>query len=31
VFAFLEAWYHRQRIHSAIGYIMPEQMELTAA
>jgi len=30
VFAFLEAWYTRQRLHSAIGYATPEQMELTA-
>jgi transposase InsO family protein len=30
VFAFLEAWYNR-RLHSAIGYITPEQMDLTAA
>ena len=26
-----EAWHNRQRLHSAIGYITPEQMELTAA
>ncbi len=31
VFAFLEAWYNRQSIHSAIGYSTPEQMEPTAA
>ncbi|MDO9713942.1 IS3 family transposase [Paracraurococcus lichenis] len=31
VFAFMEVWYNRQRLHSAIGYITPEQMELTAA
>ncbi len=31
VFAFLEVWYNRQRLHSSIGYITPNQMELTAA
>lgn len=31
VFAFLETRCNRQRLHSAIGYITPEQMELTAA
>lgn len=30
VFAFLEVWYNRQRLHSAIGYTTPEQMELAA-
>lgn len=31
VFLFLETWCNRQRLHSAIGYITPEQMALTAA
>lgn len=31
VSAFLEAWYNRHRLHSASGYITPEQMELNAA
>ena len=31
VFLFLEAWYNRQRLYSAIGYTTPEQMEQTAA
>ena len=31
VFLFLEAWYNRQRLHSAIDYLTPEQMEQTAA
>ena len=31
MFFFLEAWYNRQCLHSAVGYITPEQMEQTAA
>ncbi|WP_407927940.1 integrase core domain-containing protein [Belnapia arida] len=31
VFAFMEVWYNRQRLHSALDYTTPEQMELTAA
>ncbi len=31
VFFFLEAWSHRQGVHPAIGSILPEQMEQTAA
>lgn len=30
LFAFIEVWYNRQRLHSAIGYTTPEQMALTA-
>ncbi|WP_165943325.1 integrase core domain-containing protein [Roseicella aquatilis] len=31
VFAFMEARYNRQHLHSALGYLTPEQMELSAA
>jgi putative transposase len=31
LFQYIEAYYNRQRIHSSIGYITPEQMELNAA
>ncbi|MCW2239107.1 transposase InsO family protein [Azospirillum canadense] len=29
--AYIEGYYNRQRIHSALGYITPEQAELRAA
>jgi transposase InsO family protein len=31
IFAFIEGYYNRTRLHSAIGYISPIQMELKAA
>jgi transposase InsO family protein len=31
IFAFIEGFYNRTRLHSAIGYIAPIQMELNAA
>jgi len=31
LFAYIEGYYNRQRIHSAIGYITPEQADLKTA
>ena len=31
LFAYIESYYNRQRIHSAIGYITPEQAEAKSA
>ena len=31
LFAYIEGDYNRQRLHSALGYITPEQAELRAA
>ena len=31
IFAFIEGFYNRTRLHSAIGYIAPTEMELKAA
>jgi putative transposase len=31
LFAYIEGYYNRQRRHSAIGYITPEQAEAKAA
>ncbi|MCW2240600.1 transposase InsO family protein [Azospirillum canadense] len=31
LFAYMEGYYNRQWIHSALGYITPEQAELRAA
>ncbi len=30
LFAYVEGYYNRQRIHSALGYLTPEQAERTA-
>lgn len=30
VFAYVEGYYNRQRLHSALGYRTPEQMERAA-
>ena len=27
IFEYIEGWYNRKRIHSAIGYITPQQKE----
>jgi len=31
LFAYIEGYYNRQRLHSALGYITPEQAERRAA
>jgi transposase InsO family protein len=31
LFAYIEGHYNRQRIHSALGYVTPEQAELRTA
>lgn len=31
LFAYIESYYNRQRIHSAIGYITPDQAEAISA
>lgn len=30
-FAYIEGYYNRQRLHSGLGYITPDQAELRAA
>jgi transposase InsO family protein len=31
LFAYIEGYYNRQRIHSALGYLTPEQAEQNAS
>ncbi|WP_169728293.1 IS3 family transposase [Geminicoccus roseus] len=31
LFAYIEGYYNRQRIHSALGYLTPEQAEQKAS
>ena len=31
LFAYIEGYYNRQRIHSALGYVTPEQAERNAS
>jgi putative transposase len=31
LFAYIEGYYNRQRIHSALGYLTPEQAERTTS
>jgi transposase InsO family protein len=31
LFQYIEGYYNRQRIHSSINYLTPEQMELKAS
>ena len=31
LFSYIEGYYNRQRIHSAIGYVTPDQAEVLAA
>ncbi|BAL13121.1 transposase InsO family protein [Bradyrhizobium huanghuaihaiense] len=31
IFAFIEGFYNRTRLHSAVGYIAPIEMELNVA
>jgi transposase InsO family protein len=31
LFAYIETYYNRQRLHSALGYLTPEQAEVQAA
>jgi putative transposase len=30
IFEFIEAWYNRQRLHSSLGYLSPEEFELAS-
>ena len=31
IFAFLEGWYNTRRLHSALGYLSPNEFERRAA